>query len=442
MAYFHEASGSSAGELAPQQHAVATRQREFASRRLPASSDKKYLYFDIQKDAERVYPLNKRRCSRQGPIEYVPLLRFRVALPQVPRNTTRLKLAVFASGNADEEFWYTNVFDKYKRRFEEDGYAFLGHSPLRYVSVWVDGGRIAVQLPQPYVFTGGFSPPLWNPVVGLNAFDLVSIDIDVSPLLLLLWELAEHQLEISVDNGLDDFERTQSGIGHDWIIGANLLAYENSNVQHAHGRFLSVDEPCHGQSMGISLPYARTLHQFVLGEYTVDFSSELHIELHGGAKLSTTVAMGSAATAFNVQSYEQAGAVGQVVHSGCSRKWFRLTDNAAGSVFHENQMSTDYPLVISFKDKPTRRGYVSHYDIIIAKDIELTIDGKTIMNEQNTQNGASHFVFRDGGVSGSSAMSTKFRFFVDGRTKNFLYKRQVEAANGEIVADRSLVEDV
>lgn len=233
-----------------------------------------------------------------------------------------------------------------------------------------------MQLPQSYVFTGGFSPPLRNPVVGLNAFDLVSIGIYVSPLLLLLCELAEHQLEISVDNGIDDFERTLSGIGHDWIIGANLLAYEKSNARHAHGRFLSVEEPCHGRSMGISLAYARTLHQFVLSEYTIDFSSELHIELHGGAKLSTIVAMGSAATAFNVQSYEQAGAVGQVVHSGCSRKWFRLTDNAAGSAFHETQMSTDYSLVISFKEKPARRGYLSHYDIIIAKDIELTIEGK------------------------------------------------------------------
>ena len=64
------------------------------------------------------------------------------------------------------------------------------------------------------------------------------------------------------------------------------------------------------------------------------------------------------------------------------------------------------------------------------------------MNVRNTQYGVLHFVFRDGGVSGSSAMFTKFRFFVDGLTKNFLCKRQVEAANGEIVADRSLLEDV
>lgn len=139
LAYFHEASGRSAGELAPQQHAVASRQREFASRRLAAFNDKKYLYFDIQKGTERVHPLNKRRCSRQGPIEYMPSLRFRVTLPQVPHNITRLNLAVFASGNADEDFWYTNVFDKYKRWFKEDAYAFFDHSPLRYVIAWVYG---------------------------------------------------------------------------------------------------------------------------------------------------------------------------------------------------------------------------------------------------------------------------------------------------------------
>ncbi|KAM9889184.1 hypothetical protein OXX69_012904, partial [Metschnikowia pulcherrima] len=124
--------------------------------------DEKYKYYDIRKAADKVYPLVEDEEPASPPIKHLPYQGFSVELPKLSHNTTRLKLAVFASGNSKEEFWYSNVLDKYTHRFEKDGTVFHGHGPLRFVNVWVDGQKVATQAPQPFIFTGGYSPALWN----------------------------------------------------------------------------------------------------------------------------------------------------------------------------------------------------------------------------------------------------------------------------------------
>lgn len=395
-----------------------------------------YQYFDVRKAADHVYPLNAKKCHKKLPIEYVPAQKFTVSLPQVPKNTTRLKLAVFASGNGNEEFWYSNVLDKYKHSFEEDGTEFLGHGPLRYVSVWVDGQKIASQSPQPFIFTGGYSPALWSPVVGINAFDLPSIDLDVTPILPLLWESGNHKLEIHVDNGVDDFQGDVSGIGNDWIISANLLAYQNDNVKNALGSSFLASESQKGHAFGIAIPYSKSLQQISNGRYTVDLSSELYLELKNGKFLNTSVLVSTSADQSNVQSYSESGLLGKIVHHGNSVKSFSLLDNEEEIEFHTTEVKTDYPLALSYKEKMSKDGFVLNYDIALAKVIELDIDGHKTMVEKNAQNGTSYFVIGDKGNYGSANLTTRFKSIVDGPTKKFTYKRRVDAENGKIVRDK------
>lgn len=80
---------------------------------------------------------------------------------------------IFASGNANEEFWYMN---------------FLGDSdsptdtPARVVTLNIDDDPVGAVLPFPVIYTGGFAPGLWIPVVGVNAYDVPSYRIDVTPI--------------------------------------------------------------------------------------------------------------------------------------------------------------------------------------------------------------------------------------------------------------------
>lgn len=397
----------------------------------PTKENEKYQYFDIRKDADHVYPLNKKSCKKQGPIAYIPSEKFSVTLPQVPQNTTRLKLAIFASGNGDEEFWYSNLLDRYQHKFEDDGIWTFGHGPLRFVSVWVDGKKIAVQLPQPFLFTGAYSPSLWAPVVATDTFDLSSIDIDVSPLLPLLWKLGDHVIEIKVDNGVDDFEGESSGIGNDWIISANLLAYENSNVKSATGEILSLEASQKGDSTGVSLPYVKTLEQVVSGKYVVDFVSLITLELHDGQSLNTTVIVSTKANSNNVQSYTNSGYNGNIVHVGDSDKYFQLIDNSDDSDIHTTLVRTTFPLVFSFKEKMTRAGLESFYDFVVAKAIHLTIDDKKIMDETSS----SEYTVGDKDGEDSSRSKIKYKSVVDGPTKKSFYERKVKTKNGKILYD-------
>lgn len=407
---------------------------------LSDDSKEKYMFFDINKDADHVYPLNTQSDLKKGPIEYLPSLKFKVTLPQVAQNTTRLKLAVFASGNGNEEFWYSNVLDKFKRHFEDDGTAFFGHGPLRFVSVKVDGQKVASQAPQPFIFTGGFSPALWSPVVGLNAFDLSSIDLDVTPLLPLLWKSGNHELEIQVDNGIDDFEGSTSGIGNDWIISANLLAYENSNVKSSSGRFLGVQEESDGRSTGVSIPYTKSLQQFITGKYKVEMSGDLVLELHNDRILNTTVKCSTYASSTNAQSYSDGGKVGHIAHEGLSVKKFQLRDNLSpneeDAIFHSTEVASDFPLALTYKEKMVKNGFVANHDIALSKKVSLHIGGKPIRSESNSQKGSSHWFVGDHESKGSAKLVTKYNTKVDGPTKHFTYARSVVAKNGKIVSDK------
>lgn len=79
------------------------------------------------------------------PVQYLSSKRLTVKLPKVAKNTTRLQLSVFTSGNAAEEFWYSNVLDKFKDIFEEEGNEFIGKGPLRIVNVYFNGEKLLLK---------------------------------------------------------------------------------------------------------------------------------------------------------------------------------------------------------------------------------------------------------------------------------------------------------
>ncbi|KAJ4393189.1 hypothetical protein N0V93_002397 [Gnomoniopsis smithogilvyi] len=150
-----------------------------------------------------------------------------------PRNAARAIFTVSATGQANEEFWWTNVLESAVETYKAAANATLfGFSPFREVQVFIDGQLAGVQWPFPVIFTGGVVPSLWNPMVGIDAFDLKEGEIDISPWLGVLCDGNPHNFSINVV-GLNDNGGTtavlSSGVDSNWQLTGKIFVWLDSD---------------------------------------------------------------------------------------------------------------------------------------------------------------------------------------------------------------------
>ncbi|KAK9480181.1 peptide N-acetyl-beta-D-glucosaminyl asparaginase amidase A-domain-containing protein [Lipomyces japonicus] len=185
-------------------------------------------FFNVAKksdSADLIIPLSAKKSNFNKPSHWsLPTDRASVAV-KLPRKSRKVIALISASGNADEEFWYTNVASKYKNAFS--GTYLPGHGPHREVQVYVNEKLAGAVFPFQVIYTGGFSPALWRPVVGVAAYDVPMYEIDLTPFLPELWEGAN--VDIRVSSG----DETESGIYSDWIVSGNIFAW--SGTEDGHG---------------------------------------------------------------------------------------------------------------------------------------------------------------------------------------------------------------
>jgi len=140
----------------------------------------------------------------------------------IPNSTSRLVLDVLASGNWQEEFWYSNVPNEYVDTFQNWNISLLGQGSFREVMVYIDNNPVAVVWPFEVVFTGGICPGFWRPIVGHRTFDLPTYRIDMTPFIPLLRK-GNHRIEFAV--------RGQSGTLHNWYVSGRLhIWYSNTTT--------------------------------------------------------------------------------------------------------------------------------------------------------------------------------------------------------------------
>ncbi|KAG8170087.1 hypothetical protein KVR01_000832 [Diaporthe batatas] len=121
-----------------------------------------------------------------------------------PRNAVKVIFSVSATGQGNEEFWWSNVLESNALTYNASGGQLPGNSPFREVQVLLDGKLAGVQWPFPVIFTGGVSPSFWQPIVGIDAFDLKEGEIDMSPWLPVLCDGQPHNLTFNVVGLSDD----------------------------------------------------------------------------------------------------------------------------------------------------------------------------------------------------------------------------------------------
>ncbi|KAM0287509.1 hypothetical protein ACHAQH_000463 [Verticillium albo-atrum] len=177
--------------------------------------------------ADLIIPISaKRGTSGKGSAWTLPSQRA-MATINFPQNANRAVFSISANGQMAEEFWWSNVLQSDVNAFNRTAGAMSGLSPFREVQLLIDDQLAGVQWPFPVVFTGGVSPALHRPIVGLEAFDLREHEIDVSAWLPVLCDGQAHTFQIRVV-GIDDDQEPPSlsdKIDAHWVVTGKIFVW-------------------------------------------------------------------------------------------------------------------------------------------------------------------------------------------------------------------------
>ncbi|KAI1189295.1 peptide N-acetyl-beta-D-glucosaminyl asparaginase amidase A-domain-containing protein [Nemania serpens] len=143
----------------------------------------------------------------------------------LPRNAKTAVVSIMASGNAAEEFWFTNVPTEYINTFPGNEGWLYGYSPFREVQLLIDGRLAGVSWPFPILFTGGVDPGAWRPIVGIDAYELPSFEIDVTPWLGLLTDGKPHNYALRVVGYDTSSEDGIGPVGENWWVSGSVFVW-------------------------------------------------------------------------------------------------------------------------------------------------------------------------------------------------------------------------
>ena len=149
----------------------------------------------------------------------------------IPGGAQRAVVSISACGQADEEFWYSNVPNDVTDTFLNTTGELFGGSPFREVQLFIDGTLAGVVWPFPVIFTGGIAPGFWRPVVGIDAFDLREPEIDISPWLPYLSNGKPHTFQIKVV-GLSGPDQTDiaGDVGNYWVVTGKIFLFKSRST--------------------------------------------------------------------------------------------------------------------------------------------------------------------------------------------------------------------
>ncbi|CAN6675053.1 hypothetical protein TRVA0_082S00166 [Trichomonascus vanleenenianus] len=353
--------------------------------------------------------------TSQGHIYSLPNDDATIKIKQVPKNTTKAVINVFASGNGEEEFWYANVFSEYSKGI---GFGEGGHGPSRSVSVFVNDILAGFAYPFPIIYTGGISPAFWNPVVGTNAYDVPSYDIDITPLLPILWE-QDVSIKIEMDNG--DGNRKFPPISQDWLVTASILSWQAPGIKgSASDSVYTFDSKNKRTKIGISVPGGRSLNQIYSGSRAAWTNATLKFD-NGEAIDYSWSQKGSLNSVINMADR---GAKENIANSCSGRNIVTVN----GTELSDYEFS--YPLVLG---QTLAKGSHS-YNMYIARSTSSHehVSGEFIWSAQNGSTVSEIDGHRF--LGGSSKMDHRYKTNLYGND----YSRRVKAENGTIYYDEPM----
>jgi len=106
--------------------------------------------------ADVILPLSARRSANSSASSFMVPEVQAINTFSIPRNVKKAIFSLSAVGQAEEEFWWSNVPNSIAGTFFNN--TLLGFSPFREVQLLVDGQIAGVSWPFPVIFTGGVVP--------------------------------------------------------------------------------------------------------------------------------------------------------------------------------------------------------------------------------------------------------------------------------------------
>ncbi|ONH66836.1 Peptide-N4-(N-acetyl-beta-glucosaminyl)asparagine amidase A [Cyberlindnera fabianii] len=363
---------------------------------IPEKPNSWFHYFTTtSKPAERVTQLINPKPNRT-PLSYYPSDKLELSIPKISHNTTSLKLALYISGNAQEEFWYTNVIESRKHQFKDHGHVLSGHGPVRVVNTYLNNILVSVDAPEPVIFTGGISPALWRPIVGVNAFDLKPIEIDLTPFLPELWKNSV-ALDIEITNG------TNGGtVGSNWITAANLLSWESDEIANAFGEIEDYTNSSTYHTVDITTDPDKYF-QVVQSRQFAELTSNLTYVLKNGTELPLIVHSTSNAKFSNNQQYYLYG----------------------DAQFLASTISSTHTSSIKLDDEEA--------NVTNVYGSTITLGGKEVLVVESRQNGTSVFTLSPKGNHGNGTTEHIFAAELYPPFPNFKEDAFARAVNGKLV---------
>ncbi|KAK6529445.1 hypothetical protein TWF281_008618 [Arthrobotrys megalospora] len=196
-----------------------------------------YFKLDLppqQKAADVILPVSRMQGSNGQPGHFVLPNDVAKTSISVPKNLKKASLSIIASGNNDEEFWYTNVPDDLVNSFPNN--TLLGHSSYREVQLYVDGVMVDAVMPIPTIYTGGVNPGLWKPIVCPHAYDLWEFEIDITP-----WLAGKTSVIIELKvvglGGTGGRPEIGGAIGQNWYVSGRTFFWTDPGAPQVKGGY-------------------------------------------------------------------------------------------------------------------------------------------------------------------------------------------------------------
>ncbi|PHH55350.1 Peptide-N4-(N-acetyl-beta-glucosaminyl)asparagine amidase A [Ceratocystis fimbriata CBS 114723] len=208
---------------------------------------------------------------------------------ELPKNTKRAVFSIAANGQANEEFWWSNLLQSDSHAFDASAGAYPGYSPWREVQLLIDGQLAGVDWPFPVIFTGGVSPTFHRPLVGIQAFDLLEQEIDITPWLPLLCDGQPHAFTLQV-MGIDDYGEGKAEVimpvESYWVVTGKIFVWLDEDGSQTTGMLDTTSI----QGPSITYTHSHVLNQTSNLNQSLDYN--IHVKRYLSIESTITTSIG------------------------------------------------------------------------------------------------------------------------------------------------------
>ncbi|KAK0228539.1 peptide N-acetyl-beta-D-glucosaminyl asparaginase amidase A-domain-containing protein [Armillaria fumosa] len=336
----------------------------------------------------------------------------------LPSNTVEIYAELFASGNGQEEFWYTNAANDFISDLP-DGTTF-GQGPFREVRLLIDGQVAGVAFPYPVIFTGGIIPSFWRPITSYGALELPTYFLDVTPFAPLLSDGNPHNFTIDVPSAEADHSTNQN-----WFVSGLLQVITDSSSKRTTGKITkyAVD------------PFATTSATGSVSQS--DFDVEITVKATRSVHIEADVIRGNGKTTHVVWTQDMSYSNFQVYTNEALTQFIKQTATGDTKSTHNGVSvvsdSFSYPLELNMTFlNPAFTSWTSEVDHSYDRTLQASplVLGTTIHNHQITTG------FFQTASTGNTGNGTSNNTFTYSDTAGNTYQRIVNAALNNITFDK------